>query len=107
MFLRWMVRRDVLDLGLWTRVSPADLIVPLDTHVFRISRFLGWTRRRQADWSAAEEVTAALRRHCPEDPVRYDFALARLGIVRDCKGRRVPGVCDRCDLSPACRAGQE
>jgi len=83
LFLRWMVRRDEVDPGGWQGVSPAKLIVPLDTHMHRICRALGLTARRQADLKAAEEITAGFRSFAPEDPVRYDFALTRLGIRRD------------------------
>jgi uncharacterized protein (TIGR02757 family) len=83
LFLRWMVRRDRVDPGGWNRVSASKLIVPLDTHMFRICRLLHLTDRRQADMSTAIEVTYAFRRFAPEDPVRYDFALTRLGIRND------------------------
>jgi len=104
LFLRWMVRPDDgLDLGVWSGVSPADLIVPLDTHVLRIARYVGLTDRRTASWTTAEEITAALRRLRPDDPVRYDYALARLGISRDCVHRRDPPRCGRCPLDGLCR----
>lgn len=83
LFLRWMVRRDAVDPGGWVGVSASRLIVPLDVHMHRMGLLLGLTRRRQADFLAAEEVTAAFRAVAPEDPVRYDFALTRLGIRRD------------------------
>jgi uncharacterized protein (TIGR02757 family) len=80
LFLRWMVRRDAVDPGGWSLVSPASLIVPLDVHMHRIAIGLGLTRRRSADWRTALEVTEAFRAFAPGDPVRYDFALTRLGI---------------------------
>jgi len=80
LFLRWMVRRDEVDLGVWDNIRPAQLIIPLDTHVHRISRMLRLTRRKQADMRTALEITAAFRKIVPDDPVRYDFALAHLGI---------------------------
>lgn len=83
LFLRWMVRRDEVDPGPWTLVSPAELVVPLDVHVHRIARELGLTSRAAADLAAALEVTDALRSLDPADPVRFDFALARLGIRND------------------------
>jgi uncharacterized protein (TIGR02757 family) len=105
MYLRWMVRPDDgVDLGLWSCRAPADLVIPLDTHVARISRRLGLTRRRTAGWSTAREITEALRRLCPEDPVRYDFALAQLGISKDCVHRADPVRCPRCDLQGLCAA---
>jgi len=75
MFLRWMVRRDEVDLGVWEGISPSKLVMPLDTHTARVCRTLGLSARRSADWRMALEVTAALRRLDPEDPIRYDFAL--------------------------------
>lgn len=104
MFLRWMVRRDGADLGAWTHLHPRDLVIPLDTHVMRLSGFLGLTSRRDASWRTAEEVTAALRRLDPDDPVRFDFALAHLGISGACLGYRHPDVCPECPLDPLCGA---
>jgi uncharacterized protein (TIGR02757 family) len=83
LFLRWMVRRDDVDPGGWTRVSPSELVLPLDVHLHRISSVLGMTSRRSADLRAALEVTAVLRAIDPADPVRFDFSLARLGIRSD------------------------
>ncbi|MBF8261233.1 MAG: hypothetical protein HW376_762 [candidate division NC10 bacterium] len=79
-----MVRReDGIDFGIWTEVSPAKLILPLDTHVARIVRRLGLTKRNQANWRMATEVTKRLRAFDPDDPVKYDFALCRLGILKE------------------------
>jgi uncharacterized protein (TIGR02757 family) len=83
LFLRWMVRSDEVDPGVWTGVSPAVLIIPLDTHMHRICGLLGMTARTQADMRTAHEITEGFRRVSPEDPVRYDFALTRLGILRE------------------------
>lgn len=80
LFLRWMVRSDEVDLGIWTGVPASMLIIPLDTHMHRISRQLGLTRRNQADMRTALEITDQFRSIAPADPVRYDFALTRLGI---------------------------
>lgn len=82
MYLRWMVRPDPrgVDFGLWTRLSPADLICPCDVHVERVARRLGLLERKQVDWPAAEELTAHLRTFDPLDPVKYDFALFGLGV---------------------------
>ncbi len=80
LFLRWMVRSDAVDPGVWKGVCPSKLIVPLDTHMHRIARQLGLTRRNQADLRAACEITEGFRSVAPMDPVRYDFALTRLGI---------------------------
>jgi uncharacterized protein (TIGR02757 family) len=83
LFLRWMVRRDRVDPGVWCGVRPCDLIVPMDTHMHRICRLLGLVERRQPDLAAAREATAAFRLICPEDPVRYDFGLTRMGMAGD------------------------
>jgi uncharacterized protein (TIGR02757 family) len=80
LFLRWMVRRDNVDPGGWSRVPSAKLIVPLDTHMYKISRMLHLTDRKQADMRTAIEITNAFRKIVPEDPIRYDFVLTRLGI---------------------------
>ncbi|MCC7137019.1 MAG: TIGR02757 family protein [Planctomycetes bacterium] len=106
---RWCVRPDDgLDLGLWTGagLSPRDLLLPLDTHVHRVVRDLGLTRRRAPDWRTAVEVTRRLAALDPDDPVRYDFALARPGIVGRCAHRFVADVCGACDLAPSCRHGR-
>jgi uncharacterized protein (TIGR02757 family) len=83
LYLRWMVRRDEVDPGVWSGIPAAKLVAPLDTHLFRISRRLRWTRRRQANLRTALEVTARWRVLSPEDPVRYDFALTRPGIRKE------------------------
>lgn len=83
LFLRWMVRFDAVDPGGWEAVSAAKLIVPLDTHMHRIALALGATRRKTADMRTALEITDAFRQISPDDPVRYDFALTRLGIRDD------------------------
>jgi uncharacterized protein (TIGR02757 family) len=82
MYLRWLVRRDGqgVDFGLWTRLSPAELICPIDVHVERQARLLGLLRRDKVDWQAAEELTANLRLLDPNDPVKYDFALFGEGV---------------------------
>jgi uncharacterized protein (TIGR02757 family) len=104
MFLRWMIRSGALDLGLWTAARPSQLIVPLDTHVARLGRRLGLTARRTAGKAMALEITAALRTLDPADPTKYDFALARLGILGACPSRHDPAHCATCPLSPVCQA---
>ncbi len=83
LFLRWMVRRDAVDPGGWDRVSPAGLTIPLDTHMFRIGTFLKFTTKKSPGRNAALDITAGFRTICPEDPVKYDFALTRFGIRRN------------------------
>ncbi len=82
LYLRWMVRRDAIDPGGWIGLSTVELIIPLDTHVHRMSRRLGLTRRKQANLVTAMEITARLRQFCADDPLRYDFCLTRPGIMR-------------------------
>jgi uncharacterized protein (TIGR02757 family) len=106
---RWCVREDDgVDLGLWSHagLAPADLLVPLDTHVARTARDLGLTRRRTVGWETAVEVTRALAALDPRDPVRFDFALARPGIVGRCRHRPLRPVCDPCDLRDVCVHGR-
>ncbi|HET8540917.1 MAG TPA: TIGR02757 family protein [Anaeromyxobacter sp.] len=107
LYLRWMVRGpDAVDLGAWRAAVPrAALVVPLDTHVHRVARCLGLTRRRDASWRTAAEITAALRRVDPEDPVRFDFALCHLGMTGGCPARPDPARCAACPLAEACRRG--
>lgn len=83
LFLRWMVRKDDVDMGGWEDVSPSKLIVPLDTHMHRICLSLGFTARKQADMRTALEITDSFSALIPDDPVKYDFALTRLGIRND------------------------
>jgi len=83
LFLRWMIRTEGFDLGLWTGglFTPARLLLPMDVHVHRIARRIGLTRRKAADLAASREATAWLRRISPADPVAYDWSLSRLGIL--------------------------
>ena len=83
LFLRWMVRRDDVDPGGWSMVPTSKLVIPLDTHMHRICRQLNLTRRKQADMKTALDITNAFSQMSPEDPVRYDFSLTRLGIRKD------------------------
>ncbi|HIJ87603.1 MAG TPA: TIGR02757 family protein [Desulfuromonadales bacterium] len=103
MLLRWVVRpTDGIDLGLWNGIAPAQLIIPVDTHISRISRYLGLTRRNSADWRMAQEITAALSSFDPADPVKYDFSLAHLGISDGCDGKDM-SRCISCQIAPICR----
>jgi endonuclease III len=96
---------DGVDLGLWRGVPASALVVPLDTHVHRVARALGLTRRQGASWRTAEEITAGLRAVDPEDPVRFDFALCHLGMSGLCPARRDASCCAACALQAACPAG--
>jgi uncharacterized protein (TIGR02757 family) len=83
MFLRWMVRRDdkEVDFGIWKKISPSQLICPIDLHVARVSRHFNLLQRKQTDWQAALELTGNLRKFDKNDPVKYDFALFALGVI--------------------------
>lgn len=106
LFLRWMIRGpDDVDFGIWRSIPPSRLIVPLDTHVGRIARYLGLTRRKDLSWKTAEEVTASLRRVDASDPVRYDFALCHHGMSGACPIVPEAGHCTACRLVSACRQG--
>lgn len=83
LFLRWMVRSDRVDPGGWKRVPAAKLLIPLDIHMFRFASLLGLTERKQANLATAREITVEFAGMSPDDPVKYDFALTRLGIRRD------------------------
>ncbi|HTP24202.1 MAG TPA: TIGR02757 family protein [Anaeromyxobacteraceae bacterium] len=105
LYLRWMVRGpDEVDLGTWKGVPPSALVIPLDTHVARIARYLGLTDRRDMSWRTAEEITANLRLLDPVDPVRFDFSLCHLGMSGACPIRREQARCRRCPLARCCRA---
>jgi uncharacterized protein (TIGR02757 family) len=102
LFVRWMVRPRYPDLGVWTNVPTGELRVPLDQHVHWIAYHLGLTSRRSRSWRAVEEVSEALRRIDPIDPVRYDFVLCHTGISGDCPKERDLSVCGPCSVRPDC-----
>ncbi|MFT4753748.1 MAG: hypothetical protein ACI85Q_001296 [Salibacteraceae bacterium] len=82
MYLRWMVRSDIkgVDFGIWTKIKPAHLYLPLDVHTGNVSKKLGILQRKQSDWKAVEDIMVTLRKLDPNDPVKYDFALFGLGV---------------------------
>jgi uncharacterized protein (TIGR02757 family) len=104
LFLRWMVRKDAIDLGVWARVAPSRLVVPLDVHVIRLGRCLRLTRYASPGWKMAAEITAALRGLEPADPVRYDFSLCHAGMMNACGFGR-DGRDSRCPLRGHCDPG--
>jgi uncharacterized protein (TIGR02757 family) len=102
LFLRWMVRpEDGIDLGLWP-VSPGRLLMPVDVHIHRLSRNLGFTERTDVSWRTAVEITRALGRFDPADPTRYDFSLCHMGMVQRCPSRRDASRCEGCGVKPVC-----
>jgi uncharacterized protein (TIGR02757 family) len=102
LFLRWMVRRDQVDLGAWSGAQPSQLIVPLDTHVIRLGRCLRLTRYTSPGWKMAAEITASLRAIDPVDPVRFDFSLCHVGMMNACGFGRRQGDA-QCPLKGICR----
>ncbi|MBN1392243.1 MAG: TIGR02757 family protein [Sedimentisphaerales bacterium] len=101
LFLRWMVRDDDVDAGLWKRIDKAKLIVPVDVHMGRLCRILEFHDRKVISLSTAVEITERFAKIEPADPVKYDFALSRIGILDNCTGRRRSG-CEFCELFKFC-----
>lgn len=101
LFLRWMVRRDRVDFGVWRGVSPSRLVVPLDTHVIRLGQCLRLTRYRSPGWKMAADITASLRAVDAEDPVKYDFSLCHVGMMGNC-GYRTKQRDHHCPLRGFC-----
>jgi uncharacterized protein (TIGR02757 family) len=104
LFLRWMVRDDEVDTGLWKRIDKAKLIVPVDVHMGRLCRILGFHDRKAVSLSTAVKITECFAEIEPADPVKYDFALSRIGILGNCTGRRRSG-CEFCELFKFCSRG--
>ncbi len=98
LFLRWMVRSGDIDFGIWKGIFKNRLVIPLDTHIARISRCLGLTGRRSRDWKMAEEITEGLRILDPEDPLKYDFALCHQGIMGLCRKEACTGSRSACPV---------
>jgi uncharacterized protein (TIGR02757 family) len=102
LFLRWMIRpADGVDLGVWN-VDPARLLIPVDVHIHRLARNLGFTRSRSTSWAAAEEITGVLARFDPADPTSYDFALCHMGMLQHCPSRRDDVRCRGCGVKQVC-----
>jgi uncharacterized protein (TIGR02757 family) len=108
LWLRWMVRQDKVDPGSWCDLAPggpqpSDLVIPLDTHIARLGRYLGLTDYLTPGWKMASEITDSLARFDPLDPVKYDFALCRLGILDLCPKKRDKTLCEQCPILHFCR----
>jgi uncharacterized protein (TIGR02757 family) len=101
LFLRWMVRADAVDPGIWTSIDKARLIVPMDVHMARLCRILGLYESNTISLSTAVHVTQSFATMEPTDPVKYDFALSRIGILDDCNGR-YRTACRACELYTIC-----
>ena len=102
LFLRWMVRKDAVDFGIWKQVSTSKLVVPLDTHVIRVGRCLGLTRYTSPGWRMAADITTSLRALDPQDPVKYDFSLCHLGMANQCGFNRAQRD-SMCPLRGVCK----
>jgi uncharacterized protein (TIGR02757 family) len=102
LFLRWMIRDDEIDLGVWARVPASKLVVPLDTHILRLGKCLRLTRYHTAGWKMAADITSSLRALEPRDPVRYDFSLCHVGMMGACGYGRPQGD-SQCPLRGLCR----
>jgi uncharacterized protein (TIGR02757 family) len=106
LYLRWMIRDDDgLDLGTWKGFEPRKLIIPLDTHITRLGRYLGLTDRATPNLAMAIEITQSLARLRPDDPLAYDMALCHLGISEQCPRHRDPEICATCPINDICRLG--
>jgi uncharacterized protein (TIGR02757 family) len=103
LFLRWVAGGGPMDLHLWKNFPRELLVIPLDTHVLRISRHLGLTRRKDNSWRTAVEVTQALKQLDPRDPTRFDFALCHLGISQECPSRFNARICPTCRMNDLCQ----
>jgi len=106
LFLRWMVRGDDVDAGLWRSVDKSKLIVPVDVHIARLCKILGFHNHNNVSLKTAVEITRNFAEITPADPVKYDFALSRIGILENCTGRR-RDKCDACELLSWCLKRQD
>src|SRR4029453_11312000 len=97
----WMVRKECVDLGVWKKVRPGQLVVPLDTHVIRVGQCLRLTRKRSPGWKMAADITAPLRAHDPMDPIKFDFSICHLGMMNAC-GFGTRQQDSRCPLTGCC-----
>jgi uncharacterized protein (TIGR02757 family) len=103
LYLRWMIRpADGVDLGLWP-LPASILLCPVDTHIHKLGRNLGFTTRKDLSWRTTEEIGRALAAFDPSDPAKYDFALCHLGMLQRCPSRRDPVRCEGCGVMPVCK----
>lgn len=109
LYLRWMVRTDShleedkqIDFGIWKKIPPSKLVIPVDTHIARLSQNLGLTQKKTTNWKMAEEITEELKKLDPNDPVKYDFAICRLGILDECPKKKDPIKCEKCLIKQVC-----
>jgi len=100
MFLRWMVRKDQVDFGIWKKIGTSQLLIPLDVHIKRLAGYLGLSHRKSSDLKTSIEITESLKLLDPHDPVKYDFALTRLGMNLCISGKGT--YCKKCPLAQLC-----
>lgn len=105
LFLRWMVRDDEVDGGLWKKIDKRKLIAPVDVHIGRLSKLIGLHNRKTTNLKTAIEITEGFAQICPQDPVKYDFALCRIGILENCTGKK-NDYCPDCELAEFCKGKQ-
>ncbi|HAL45365.1 MAG: TIGR02757 family protein [Planctomycetes bacterium GWF2_42_9] len=101
LFLRWMVRNDEVDSGLWRKIDKSKLIAPVDVHIGRLSKIVGLHNKKTLNLKTAIEITDALTLISPQDPIKYDFALCRIGILENCTGKQNK-YCPECELAEFC-----
>jgi len=102
LFLRWMVRKDDVDPGLWKSIDKAKLIVPVDVHIGRLCRILGFYKHKTISLASAVEITESFAQIEPADPVKFDFALSRIGITEGCNGK-YRAMCEGCEIEEFCK----
>ena len=105
LFLRWMVRDDEVDCGLWKSVDKAKLIIPVDVHIGRLCKILGFHNNKTMSLKTAIKITEGFKKISPKDPTKYDFALSRIGILENCTGKKNP-YCPHCQLLAYCKLCQ-
>lgn len=103
MYFRWMIRKDAIDFGIWRRIDPNELLFPLDTHTSRIMYYLGISETGKANFEEACRITGKLKLLEPSDPVKFDFAISRLGILNECPKRKSIEKCTNCRLFDVCQ----
>jgi uncharacterized protein (TIGR02757 family) len=106
LYLRWMVRNtDNLDFGIWSKISPSQLIMPVDTHIARICKYIGLTELKNPSFKMALQITENLKKLDYFDPIKYDFAITRLGILDLCTRSKKKENCEKCSIFNICKLG--
>ncbi len=101
MFLRWMVRKDNIDLGLWSLFDKSSLYMPVDVHISRMAEMIGIVSSGAKGRKSVEQITDFFRQLTPDDPAKYDFAISRLGISLNCKYMHNE-LCEKCVHNKCC-----